>query len=1153
MSEKTIASILRPGTRFLRSTDLVRDFGDPAALNGYHLTDFGKQCFSRIAEGLSESSSARAWRLTGDYGSGKSSFALLLAAAMVENQRLPKRLQQEILAATPAVRRARYVPLLVTGSREPMSVAIVRALLEVHQRQFQKGAKSSLEDRLERYSRADGAVADHTVVQLIGELTTKLIAQDKGTGLLLILDEVGKFLEFAALNPDKQDIFLLQKLGEFASRSGAEPFVLICLLHQGFNAYSDSLTSSAKREWEKVAGRLEEIRFQQPLDQIVLLLASALNIDAAQVETRQTKASRASMDAAIKLGWFGASSSRSTLRDQADGLFPIDPFVVPVLVRTFQRYGQNERSIFNFLFSYESLGLQAFASTELKGATPFRLHHFYDYLRANLGHRLAVASYRSHWTIIESVIDSFPANDELEVRVMKTVGVLNLLNTDDVMPTEEAIRWSLAGADEEGQKQVSLAIRRLRSAKILFFRGEVRGFCLWPHSSVDIEARHEEAKREIPNVGSFAKAITGLLDTRPLVARRHYIETGNLRFLRVIYCPVAELPQRAAEEPSDADGAIIVPLCENQPEHQQALRAGVEASRRSKGALIRLIAVPRPLDKLAGIILDSMRWDWVMTNTPELNNDRYAREEVSRFRTDAINRLERAVQDYVGLNRTSSRLQLSWFCDGEPVPLDTGRELLSFISDLCEVAFPKAPRIQNELVNRRALSSAAAAARMRLIELMFSSAEKPNLGFSEAKNPPEKSMYLSVLKNTGLHREDSDGRWTLGEPQGDDSCKVRPVLREIQRLLESNADQRLSVEKLSQQLRRPPYGLRDGIIPLLLAVVAISQKREVAVYENGTFLREVGKDAFLRMSKNPERFDIQYCKLEGARAELFQQLVDLLALNKRNGKETEVLDLVGQLCNLVAKLPEYARNTKRLSKHALAVRDAILNAEEPVQLVFHQLPVACGFPQIGPGSMITPREAQSFVNVLKDAIDEIRAAYPTLETRILRNFAKNFDYSRSNLTGLRLELADRAEKVAQAVADMKLKAFSMRLEDAGLPQEQWIDSVGSVVALRPPTKWKDDDEDVFESELAVIAGRFKRAEAVLFATAGTKHGTNAVRVALTRSDGSERQQVIFVSKNEEAEFAQLKDQLTKIVKANGQVGLAAASQVIWDQLKVLNE
>jgi len=1153
MSEKPLSSAFRPTKRFLRSTDLVRDFDDPSALNGYCLTDFTQHCFTRIADGLAPSSSARSWRLTGDYGSGKSSFALLLAAGLSDGYRLPRHIQERLLPQIPRLRNVHYVPLLVTGTREAMAVAIIRALWELHQKHFSRGAKSALEERLQKLSESKVYIPDHIVVQLIQEVTTKLIANKKGTGLVLILDEVGKFLEFAALYPEKQDVFLLQKLGEYASRSGSEPFIFICLLHQGFNAYADALATGTKREWEKVAGRLEEIYFQHPLDQIVVLLASAINLDTSKIDSAQIKSIRSSMEAAIRLSWFGAAASRGTLRDYAARLYPLDPFVLPVLVRIFQRYGQNERSIFSFLYSFEPHGFHDFAARDLKTATPFRLHHFYDYIRVNLGHRLAVASYRSHWSVIESVIDSFPASDEIDVRVMKTIGILNLLNNDDLMPTEEVLQWAIAGPDEEGKKWVNSALSRLKKAKIVFFRGEGRGFCLWPHSSVDIEARFDEAKRQIPRIGNFSKAISNLLDSRPIVARRHYIETGNLRFLRIIYCSVSEIEEHVKLDPNNADGSIIVPLCENSNEHGQAIKQAQISSMTKSADFIRLIAVPRALDRLSGIILDSLRWDWVVTNTPELNNDRYAREEVSRFRTDALNRLERGVHDLVGLSRTSGRLQLTLFSKGEKVPIHSGRDLLTFVSKCCDAAFSKAPIIHNELINRQSLSSAAAAARMRLIELMFSHANKPMLNIPEGKNPPEKSIYLSVLKKTGLHRIGPNGDWALGEPVEDGPCKVGNALREIRKHLEANADQRLSIAVLMQHLRRPPFGLRDGLIPLLLAVIAIADKRDVAVYENGTFLRDVGKDAFLRLSKNPEKFDIQYCKIEGSRAELFQQLVGLLKLPYRNEKDTELLGLVRELCDILAKLPDYTRTTNKLSKRALAVRAAILSAQEPITLIFYQLPEACGFQRFGPTTPVSTREAQSFAGVLKDAIEEIRCAYPALESRILQSLGQSFDYGQKSAEDMRRSLAERAERVSYNATEMRLKAFSMRIEDTLLTMAQWIESVGSLLGLRPPSRWKDEDENVFTNELATMSGRFKRAEAVYFASNSAKANDRAMRVALTHGDGTERHQVVFVSQEDEAALRQMKAEIGRLIAKRKQIGIAAASQVIWDELKQSSE
>ena len=79
MPEKVIGDLLKVGSRFLRSAHLERDFEDPAVLSDYVLTDFTRSCLGRVARGLKSNSGQRAWRMTGDYGSGKSTFALLLA------------------------------------------------------------------------------------------------------------------------------------------------------------------------------------------------------------------------------------------------------------------------------------------------------------------------------------------------------------------------------------------------------------------------------------------------------------------------------------------------------------------------------------------------------------------------------------------------------------------------------------------------------------------------------------------------------------------------------------------------------------------------------------------------------------------------------------------------------------------------------------------------------------------------------------------------------------------------------------------------------------------------------------------------------------------------------------------------------------------
>jgi hypothetical protein len=826
--------------------------------------------------------------------------------------------------------------------------------------------------------------------------------------------------------------------------------------------------------------------------------------------------------------------------------------VLPVLVRTFQRYGQNERSLFSFLSTHEPFGLRSFSNTPLTNETYlYQLADFYDYVRANFGHRLAVARYRTHWNVIESIIEARATDNPLELRILKTVGILNLLNADDFLPSEDAICWAVGGISQDKRQAVKKQLSKLNKERVLNFRGTARGYSLWPYTSVDIDGRLEEAKKAIPYVPQIAQAIIEQLDSRPIVARAHYIKTGNLRYYDVVYCKPTDLRATAAQHRSQADGLILVPLCETYDDHKQARANALLLEKRDDG-LIQLVAVPQPLTYLQPVVLDAQRWEWVQVNTLELKDDRFASEEIQLHLQEARNRLQSQLQACIGLNRVSIRSTLTWFYLGTEFSKSSGREMLSWLSDICDETFGKAPVIRNELINRNNLSSAAAAARMRLLELMFTNSDKKDLGLPKDRKPPEKSMYLSVLNKSGLHFE-QNGIWQIGLPFGKDTSNIRPTLQEMQEIISRHPDSRVSIRVLMDTLRRPPYGLRDGLFPVFLAVIALADEQDVAFYENGTFLPEMGKDTFLRLIKAPDKFDIQYCRIEGIRSELFHKFADVLELIGTNYKEVELLDIVRKLCQFVAQLPEYVRNTKRLSTTALTVRAVIMDAREPIRMVFHDLPVACGFGAFEIDKPVGRNEAQQFVEILKGTLDELRGAFINLHRRIDRAIAKELGYADHVAAQYRSALAARAEQLLVQVTESKLKAFAFRIFDEGLPESEWFESVGSLLALRPPNRWKDEDEDIFNRELESIAGRFKRSESIAFTNGDSSKFKTSLRIAVTKADGTERQEVIHYDDQEESILNDIQKQIAEIIKNNERLGVAAASRVIWASLKSSEE
>src|SRR5690242_9294571 len=99
MSENRIADLFHVPSRFMRSAHLERDFNDPRALDNYVVTDQVRLALARIMAGLEPDSGQRAWRITGDYGTGKSSFGLVLAHQLAG--KLPPALRTELDVGKP--------------------------------------------------------------------------------------------------------------------------------------------------------------------------------------------------------------------------------------------------------------------------------------------------------------------------------------------------------------------------------------------------------------------------------------------------------------------------------------------------------------------------------------------------------------------------------------------------------------------------------------------------------------------------------------------------------------------------------------------------------------------------------------------------------------------------------------------------------------------------------------------------------------------------------------------------------------------------------------------------------------------------------------------------------------------------------------------
>lgn len=1109
----TVRDIIRINPRFRRSVQIELDLNDRTSTESYVATDFVTNCLKRISVAFEQGSSQRAWRITGDYGSGKSAFTLALAkAAAGRDEEIPARMRGIISEKAIAT-------VVVTGDREPIVRGIGRAIID-------------------QVTGIKGAQLPTTTEELLDLLAKarKQVKKNGATGILLILDELGKNLEYSTLEPQNSDVYSLQRLAEVASRSGESPLIVLGLLHQGISSYTADMDTATRREWDKVAGRFDEIIFAHPLEQTVQLCAEALNINTDALPNHIRHEAQRSMKWAVDSGLYG-SSSTERLTDLAPRLFPLHPTVLPPLLTILRRFAQNERSLFGFLTGYEPKSIQEHAGVSIDQAKFFRLFDLYDYFRANLSYMMTNGK-ATHWRIIDSVVRQKSGAEATDLATLKSIGILNLIDDDSLLATKEMIQKSVG---IPAPKELNKALELLKNNHILYERGSVRGFSLWPHTSVHLTDCFEDARRQLGEPVDPMRMVASLLETQTIVARRHYIETGTLRHFEVQFHPAKDYEQLCQKGPTptgvNPDGYVLILFPGNERELKEASKK-LTGPNHHPGSNV-IVGLSRPPIELLGAARDLQCWNWVRDNVRELAGDEFARKELKAQIHNSVEMLEKRKEMLTGLNITGGENFIDWFLKGEPFRVDKNGIGVS-LSSLCEDLYPDCPKITNELINRRVTSSAASRARTLLLDAISSHPNKKFLGLDDSKNPPEMAIYISVLLAGGVHHEDDNG-WKITFPsEALDKCRLRPALFTIERLLKNSASQRIPVSQIFDELRKEPIGARDGVLPILLAIYLGACWHQTAAYEDGTYRYRLGGEEFQRLIKEPECFELQHCAIEGVRLDVFNALSKVLGLEKRTNPE--ILDVVRPLVKFIGEAPEYCRNTSKLSREALALRKSLLEARDPASLIFTEIPAAIG---------INPSDHMALAAKLPKLIVEIQISYDGLLERLAQAITDSFETA-SPIGEFRSELTDRCGAISEKLADTGLKSFVLRLGDDKLEHRNWLESLANHLSRRSATRWRDSDEEEFYQRMGNLTKRMLRAEAAnsdLTRQASSKNAERVVWLALTKPNGIECTQLLHWAKSEDKKVVEIERQINELIRSQGRVGLSAVARALWSQIK----
>ncbi len=1034
----TLQDRVKISKKFVRSTRIDAD-SVAETLDGFVFSPSLKELLLRMGE-QERLSHQGAYTWTGPYGSGKSSLAVVLGQ-LIGGARDDRKKVAKIVGDDHFVQQ-------ITEQFQPKDrgwtfLNVVGELIEP-QRAIAKRINASGLSSIDENATAD---------EVIEKLSELAVDNPENTGgIFLVIDEMGKFLEHSAAGAN--DIYFFQQLAERASRSNGR-LIVVGILHQAFQEYANKLGRNIRDEWAKIQGRFTDIPVNVSADEQLTLISQAIVSDNAPKRMDDLAAKTIALLKASKFTL--ADETKATLRS----IWPLHPLAAIVLGPLSKKsYGQNQRSIFTFLSSAESGGLQDFLANHNEDDL-YRLGDLWDYLIQNLYSSIAISADSHHFSNAMEALDLVAPEYEghLEELVLKSIALLELTRKQSGLgASEEAV---ILACDNFPKSEVQSALKRLLEKSVIVFRHYRGTYGLFEGSDFDIENALEEASREVakPNLTAISEAI----GFSAISAKRHYHETGTMRWFDFMVLPADELKdalQKRAK--SQAFGCAVLALPTND-ETLESIKADLIDLQGSLESETLLLATSPDGARLVSLARSHTLLNHILDSRQEVGRDKVARREI-RDRLEATTNLIN--QEIWSILNSSI-----WVMPNGEVEQVSWPLLNSVISDIAAQKFAKAPIVHNELLNRRAPSGSANAGLKQLLHAMVLREEKEQLGF--VKYPAEKGLYCAILEANNLHQKVGQ-TFKFVSPCKIEGNTFQPIWEATRAYLHDNAERSVSLNELYDLWREEPFGVTDGLMPLIAVLFLITERSSLAFYREGIFLSRFTDIDVDYLLKAPELINVRWMDMSELSRKLLSNLAGIAAdISGQPVLNLEPLDVARSLIAAFDNIAPWVHKTAKLSQNAIQIRALFKRSTDPNKFLFDDIP-ALYASQVN----TTSQEGVEFITQnIKDGLVELMERYPLMLHKLRDQVLHELQVPSLAPQAIN-ELNERAKTIKGITGDMRLEAFIGRLcqfdnEDSSIEQ-----LVG--LAINKPAKgWVDSDIDKAAVALINFAQQFNKHETIV--------------------------------------------------------------------------
>jgi hypothetical protein len=1078
---------------FKISTNIERD----AHVNlDYIVTKNANEVYDRIVYNFGRSQ--HAFTVIGSYGTGKSTFLWALEKHLKGDSKFSKPVNGEF-----------------KGVKQFDFVRIVGDTSSFRDRFCEVFGLQSLKNE-----------SNKVILKEFDALFTEI--SNRKHALVLLVDEFGKHLEYIAKNnPD--EMYFIQELAEYCNDSQKQ-ILFITTLHQNFSVYAKGLQKAQRSEWDKVRGRFIDIAFDEPVEQLLYFASQRLKEYA--VPAGLKKSFEASVDLILESGLLGKSIS--VAEEDLESLFPLDPLAADILTRSLQRYGQNERSLFTFLDSKE-------LKERVDQKDIFDVADCFDYLIQNLTSEIEDGEknpFKPQWKAAVVALEKseflFESEFQNVAKILKTICLVNIFSNSAGRLDEKFLVGY--AANSLSVPNASEILGRLISKGIIKYSNHRSKFNFIEGTDVDIEQELIDAVKFVDSEFDLVSRLESYFEFSIIPAKRIQFEFGTPRFYAFRF--FSDLPEELGTPENEVDGYINLIFSKKRIESVVRTKAQeVEAN--------QIFVLYKEIDQIQDTLYEIDKINYVIS---KFGDDKVALRILNEEKLFRTIRLKDLVEG--GLFSNSSKVIWIWNEEIDVWSGDTKRKVTSFkalnrlLSDASKIAFASTPVYRNEMVNKEFLSSPILTARKALIRQMINHGDQNELGFDDHSFPPEKTIYLSLLKKTGIHR--SNGTVGYFDTPLDES--FLPLWEKSIALLQQSADSKLPVIDLNKELKSGSFKLKQGFIDFWVPIFLIIKKEDYSLYyEDGEFIPMLTPDVMDLIYKHPGKYFIKALSSEGVKSDYLHFYNELVGYNESSikGLQSSYITIYGNFLRFYRGLEYYSKKTKSLSPTAMGVRNAIATASDPESALFHGIPEALGYY----GLEKKDERLKNFLNDLQIAIRQIRGAYDLLIESIENQIAEHLNISVSDFDALKDEFNKRFRSVNKnLILNDSLRVFYTRvISPLDVKKAYWESLCDATIGKKL--------DKILDEEVPMLVDRLKANFDALLDLAeihGVEIGEdgNVFQITITdRTGNNSFKKNIVVTKEQQSQADKLEAKLAQLLEGDSSVNKIVLLNLLEKALK----